>query len=150
VIAYRLRRSRMGYQLAAVRDDEIAAARGGIDVSRRKLGALAISAACAAAAGTFYAQFILFIEPASVFALTLSIQIVLMAVLGGMNSFLGGTVGALLLVPLSEYLSTALEGHPGIDLAIYGSVLVALMIYMPHGILGLLRHSPRWRSVIGW
>jgi branched-chain amino acid transport system permease protein len=150
VLAYRLRRSRFGFQLIAVRDDEIAAARGGIDVSRRKLGALAISAAIAAAAGSFYAQFILFIDPGSVFGLTLSVQIVLMAVLGGMNSYLGATVGALLLVPLSQYLSTTLSGHPGVDLTVYGVVLVLLMLYMPYGILGLFRRSPRWRSVIGW
>jgi branched-chain amino acid transport system permease protein len=85
-----------------------------------------------------------------VFGLNLSVQIVLMAVLGGMNSYLGGTVGALLLVPLSQYLSTALSGRPGVDLAIYGVVLVLLMLFMPYGILGLLRKSPRWRSVIGW
>jgi branched-chain amino acid transport system permease protein len=149
-IAYRLRRSTFGGQLIAVRDDEVAAARGGIDVSRRKLTALALSAAIAAAAGTFYAQFILFIDPGSVLGITLSVQIVLMAVLGGMNSYLGATVGAALLVPLSQYLSTELGDAPGVDLAIYGAVLVALMLYMPFGILGLLRHSPRWRSVIGW
>lgn len=150
VVAYRSRRGRLGFQLVAVRDDEVAAARGGIDVSRRKLGALAVSAAIAAAAGTFHAQFVLFIDPASVFGITLSVQIVLMAVLGGMNSYLGATVGALLLVPVSEYLSTELGGVPGVDLAIYGTVLVVLMLYMPYGILGLLRRSPRWRSVIGW
>jgi branched-chain amino acid transport system permease protein len=150
VVAYRLRRSRLGFQLVAVRDDEVAAARGGINVSRRKLAALAVSAAIAAAAGTFYAQFILFIDPGSVFGITLSVQIVLMAVLGGMNSYLGGTVGALLLVPLSQYLSGRFAGHPGVDLVIYGLVLVALMLYLPYGILGLLRRSSRWRSVIGW
>ncbi len=150
VLAYRMRRSRFGFQLIATRDDEVAAVRGGIDVSRRKLAALAVSAAVAAAAGTFYAQFVLFIDPGSVVGITLSVQIVLMAVLGGMNSWLGATVGAVLLVPLSQYLSTALAGRPGVDLAIYGAVLVLLMMFMPYGILGLLRHSGRWRSVIGW
>lgn len=150
VVAYRLRRSRLGSQLVAVRDDEVAAARGGIDVSGRKLTALALSAAIAAAGGTFYAQFVLFIDPGSVFGITLSVQIVLMAVLGGMNSYLGATVGALLLVPLSQYLSISLGGLPGVDLAIYGVVLVVLMLYVPYGILGLLRRSPRWRSVIAW
>jgi branched-chain amino acid transport system permease protein len=150
VVAYRLRRSGFGFGLIAIRDDEVAAARGGINVSRHKLAALAISAAIAAAAGTFYAQFILFIDPASVLGLTLSVQIVLMAVLGGMNSYLGATMGALLLVPLSQFLSTHLAGTSGVDLAIYGLILVGLMLYMPYGILGLLRKSPRWRRVIGW
>lgn len=149
-IAYRIRRSGFGFQLLALRDDEAAAERGGINVARRKIVALMISAAIAAAAGTFYAQFILFVDPASVFGLTLSVQIVLMAVLGGLNSYLGATVGALILVPTSQVLATRFEGHPGVDLAIYGAILVALVMYMPYGILGLLRKSPRWRRVIGW
>lgn len=150
VIAYRVRRSRFGLQLTAVRDDEVAAARGGISPSRRKLAALALSAAIAAAAGTFYAQFILVIDPSSVFDITLSVQIVMMAVLGGMNSYLGATVGAVILVPISQYLSNTFSAHPGVDLASYGAVLVLLTLYLPYGLLGLLRHSPRWRGVIGW
>lgn len=149
-VAYRVRRSHFGLQLAAVRDDEVAAARGGIGGARRKLAAFALSAALTAAAGTFYAQFFLVIDPSSVFGIGLSVQIVLMAVLGGMNSYLGGTVGALILVPVSQYLATTFNSHPGIDVASYGAVLVLLTIYLPSGLLGLLRHSPRWRSVVGW
>jgi branched-chain amino acid transport system permease protein len=150
VLAYRVRRSGFGRRLIAARDDEVAAARGGIDVSRTKLIALMMSAAVAAAAGTFYAQFILFIDPDSVFGLAVSIQIVLMAVLGGLNSWLGGTVGAVLLVPLSQFLATGFAGTAGLDLTVYGVILVLLVMYMPFGVLGLLRGSPRWRRVIGW
>ena len=150
VVAYRVRRSAFGYQLIALRDDEVAAARGGIHVTRQKLIALAVSAAIAAAAGTFYAQFMLFIDPGSVFGLSLSVQVVLMAVLGGMNSYLGATIGAALLVPLSRVLSAQLDGTTGLDLVIYGGILVALVLYMPYCVLGLLRRSPRWRKVIGW
>ena len=92
----------------------------------------------------------LFIDPGSVFGLSLSVQVVLMAVLGGMNSYLGATIGAALLVPLSQVLSAQLDGTTGLDLVIYGGILVALMLYMPYGVLGLLRRSPRWRKVIGW
>lgn len=150
VLAYRVRRSGFGFRLIALRDDEVAAARGGIDVSRQKLLALMASAAVCAVAGTFYAQFMLFIDPGAVLGITLSVQIVLMAVLGGMRSFLGGTVGALLLVPLSQFLSERLSGVAGVDLIIYGAILVLLMLYMPYGVLGLLRKSPHWRKVIGW
>jgi branched-chain amino acid transport system permease protein len=150
VLSYRLRRSRVGFEMLAVRDDEAAAARGGISVLRSKLTSFAISAAIAAVAGTFYAQFYLFIDPGSVMSLTLSIQIVLVAALGGMNSPLGGTVGAIILVPVSQVLSTVLAGTPGADLALYGVALVLIMLFMPFGILGLLRRSPRWRKVIGW
>jgi branched-chain amino acid transport system permease protein len=149
-VAYRVRRSSFGFQLIALRDDEAAAARGGINVAHRKLMALALSAAIAAAAGTFYAQFLLFIDPTSVFGLALSVQIVLMAVLGGMNSYLGATVGAALLVPLGQVLSSQLSGVAGLDLAIYGGILMLVVMFMPSGLLGLLRGSPRWRRVVGW
>ncbi|MGW8322919.1 MAG: ABC transporter permease subunit, partial [Thermodesulfobacteriota bacterium] len=80
-IAYRLRRSRLGYQALALRDDEAAAARAGIHGVRVKLIVFALSAALTAAAGTFYAQFFLFIDPGSTLGLNLSIRIILMAVL---------------------------------------------------------------------
>lgn len=150
VLSYRLRRSRVGFEMLAVRDDEAAAARGGISVLRSKLTSFAISAAIAAVAGTFYAQFYLFIDPGSVMGLSLSIQIVLVAALGGMNSPLGGTVGAIVLVPVAQVLSSVFAGTPGADLAVYGVALVLIMLFMPFGILGLVRRSPRWRKVIGW
>lgn len=150
LLVYRLRRSHFGFQLMAIRDDEAAAARAGIVVSRVKLIAFALSAAICAAAGTFYAQLFLFIDPLSVFSIDLSIQIILMAVLGGMGSFLGGTLGALILVPAAQFLAGALSGTAGADLMIYGVILVLLMLFMPYGILGTLRNAPRWRRVIGW
>ncbi|WP_053384513.1 branched-chain amino acid ABC transporter permease [Leucobacter celer] len=150
VIAYRIRKSRMGYEMLAVRDDEAAAARGGISVMRAKLGSFIISAALCAAIGTFLAQFYLYIDPMSVMSLAMSVQIILIAALGGMNSYLGGTLGALILVPIMQWLATVLQGYPGVDLAIYGLVLVLVMIFMPFGVLGLLRKSTKWRKVIGW
>lgn len=150
VVAYRIRRSRFGYRLIAIRDDEVAASRGGISVTKNKLAALAISAAIAAAAGTLYAQFFLFIDPQSVFGLNLSVELVLIAIFGGLNSYLGATLGALVLIPLQQYLSATLSSNPGIDLAIYGAVLVALMLFLPGGILGTSRRSARWRQVVEW
>jgi branched-chain amino acid transport system permease protein len=149
-IVYRLRRSHFGYQLMAIRDDEAAAARAGIAVSRVKLIAFALSAAICAAGGTFYAQFFLFIEPPAVLGINLSILIIVMAVLGGMGSFLGATLGAAILVPAAQFLSGALARTAGADLAVYGVILLLLMLFMPYGILGSLRNSPRWRRVIGW
>jgi branched-chain amino acid transport system permease protein len=150
IVSYRIRKSRLGFEMLAVRDDEPAAARGGINIMRPKLISFVVSAVIAAAAGTFYAQFFLFIDPGSVLALTLSVQIILVAALGGMNSYLGPTLGAFILVPISQILSDRLANYPGADLALYGVVLVVLMFFMPFGILGLLRNSPRWRKVIGW
>ncbi|CAB4838255.1 MAG: branched-chain amino acid ABC transporter permease [Actinobacteria bacterium] len=149
-LSYRLRRSRRGFEMLAVRDDEIAASRGGISILRAKLSAFVIGAVISAAAGTFFAQFLLFIDPGTVMSLEISVQVILVAVLGGMNSYLGGTVGAIILVPLSQFLSSRFTQSPGADVAVYGLILIFLVIFMPNGILGLLRKSPRWRKVIGW
>lgn len=150
VLAYRLRNSRRGFQMLAVRDDEVAAARGGISILKAKMTAFVLAAVISSAAGTFFAQFILFVDPHTVMSLAISVQIILVAVLGGMNSYLGGTIGAMVLVPLSQYLSTTFTQRPGVDLTVYGILLILLVIFMPNGILGLLRHSPRWRKVVGW
>jgi len=150
VISYKLRRSRLGFEMLAVRDDEIAASRGGISVMKAKMSAFVIAAIISSAAGTFFAQFILFLDPGTVMSLAISVQIVLVSVLGGMNSYLGGTLGALILIPVSQLLASTFNQRPGTDLALYGVVLIVLMIFMPNGILGLLRKSPKWRKVIGW
>jgi branched-chain amino acid transport system permease protein len=150
VISYRLRRSRLGFEMLAVRDDEIAASRGGISVMKAKMSAFVIAAIISSAAGTFFAQFILFLDPGTVMSLAISVQIVLVSVLGGMNSYLGGTLGALILIPVSQLLASTFNQRPGTDLALYGVVLIVLMIFMPNGILGLFRKSPKWRKVIGW
>lgn len=150
LVSYRIRRSRMGFQILAVRDDEAAAARGGVSVLRTKLTAFVITAMITAAAGTFYAQFFLFIDPGAVMGLTLSVQIIVISALGGMGTFLGGTLGALILVPVSQYLASEFSGYPGLDLLMYGAILVLIMMYMPYGILGTLRKYPRWRNVIAW
>lgn len=149
-VAAMLRRSRLGYCLVALRDDEAAAARAGIDVTRVKTVAFALSAASAAAAGTFYAQFFLFLEPGSLLSINLSLQIILMAVLGGAPSFLGASVGAAILVPLGQFLAANFGSKSGVDLLIYGALIMVQMLVMPYGILGLFRNATRWRRIIGW
>jgi branched-chain amino acid transport system permease protein len=150
VLSYKLRRSRLGFEMLAVRDDEIAASRGGISILKAKMSAFVIAAIISSAAGTFFAQFILFLDPSTVMSIGISVQIILISVLGGMNSYLGGTIGAIILIPVSQLLSSTFTERPGTDLALYGIILMALMIFMPNGILGLLRKSPKWRKVIGW
>ncbi len=149
-VSYRIRRSTFGFQILAVRDDEAAAERGGISVSKTKLGAFVVTAMLTSIAGTFYAQFFLFIDPKAVMGLTLSIQIMIIAALGGMGTFMGATVGAIILVPISQYFASQFSGVVGLDLALYGLILVLVMMYMPFGILGHLRKSPRWRKAMGW
>jgi branched-chain amino acid transport system permease protein len=139
-VTYRLERSRRGYYFRAVRDDQDAAASLGVHVAREKRHAIAISAALTAACGTFWAQYLLYIDPESVFPLTLSILICLVAVLGGVGTLWGPVVGAAVLVPLSEGTRVWLGGGgQALDLLIYGALIVAISVAQPAGIMGLVR-----------
>ncbi|MBI3638066.1 MAG: branched-chain amino acid ABC transporter permease [Candidatus Rokubacteria bacterium] len=139
-----LERSRAGYYFRAVREDPSAAASLGVPVTRYKQWAMAWSAALTALGGTFYAQYVLFIDPESVFALSLSILICLVAVLGGVGTLWGPLLGAAVLVPLSEGTRVWLGGTgKAIDLLIYGALIVIISVVQPAGVVGLVR---RWRA----
>src|SRR5205823_11105117 len=88
-VSFALRRSRAGYYWRAIREDQAAARSVGVPALRYKQLAIAISAALTAMAGTFYAQYVLFIDPPSVLPLSLSIQICLVPVLGGAGTLVG-------------------------------------------------------------
>jgi branched-chain amino acid transport system permease protein len=131
----RIEKSRWGLYLAAIRDNEEAARSIGISATRYKMVALAISAFFGATAGTFYAQFLLYIEPA-LFSSAFSIEILLIAIVGGAGTLLGPFLGALILSPISELTRTYLGGtYAGVQLIIYGAVLVAVMMFAPQGLI---------------
>jgi branched-chain amino acid transport system permease protein len=135
-----LERSRRGYYFRAIREDQEAAASLGVHVAREKQRAMALSAALTAFGGTFYAQYLLFVDPESVFPLSLSILVCLVAVLGGVGTLWGPVVGAGVLVPLSEYTRVWLGGTgKALDLVIYGALIVAVSVAQPAGLVGLGR-----------
>jgi branched-chain amino acid transport system permease protein len=90
-------------------------------------------------AGTFYAQYILYIDPDSVMILPISVQIVLVVMLGGASTVLGPVIGAGILVPLSEY-SRAWLGYKGtgMDMIIYGALITVISMYQPNGVWGAI------------
>ena len=91
-------------------------------------------------AGTFYAQYVLFIDPPSVLPLSLSIQICLVAVLGGAGTLLGPLLGAAVLVPLSAATSVFLGGSGrSLDLVVYGALIMIIAVFEPSGLVGLGR-----------
>jgi branched-chain amino acid transport system permease protein len=119
-VGWAVKRSRLGYYLAAIGDDEEAVASLGIDPARAKLLAMLLSAFFTALGGTFYAQFILFITPTRTMSLDFSVQMVVRAVLGGLGTVLGPVYGAVILVPIAE-LTRALWGGglQGVHLILY-------------------------------
>jgi len=142
LISYLIEKSRFGYYLQALREDEDAAESLGINSPMVKLKAAVISAALTSIGGVFYAQYILFIEPYSEFSLDLSIQIALIPMIGGMGTAIGPVIGSFVLTPLQELLRSWLGGgFAGLYLVIYGVILILVVIFMPQGILGLFKRK---------
>jgi branched-chain amino acid transport system permease protein len=143
-----IERSRRGYYFRAIKEDQDAAASLGVRVAREKHAAIAVSAALTALGGTFWAQYVLFIDPESVFPLSLSILICLVAVMGGVGSLWGPLIGAAVLVPLSEGTRVMLGGTgKALDLLIYGALIMLIAIFQPSGLIGLVRKLGRRRTV---
>ena len=126
-----LERSRRGYQLAAVREDEDAALSLGVPALRLKVAAIAASAALTAVAGALWAQYVGFVDPFYVFSIDLSLRFALAAILGGIGTPLGPFLGAALILMLETYLRARFggigAGLVGISLIIYGTALVVMM-----------------------
>jgi len=129
--------SRLGAQLVAVRENEHAARALGIDVLAVKLKAMALSSAMAAAAGALYVQYFLYIDAALVYGPKVSVEVLLASMVGGLGTVLGPLVGVLGLHLLGEAVKTITGEVPGVDLAIYGAVLITAVCFMPQGLIGL-------------
>lgn len=134
-----LENSKMGYYLKAIRESHEVAESIGINPVNYKLYAMVISAFTSALCGSIYAQYILYIDPFMIFSLDISMKIVLLTVLGGVGSIYGPIIGAAIFIPLSEFTRIQLGGSgTGIDLMIYGLLIVLITCYQPRGIVGML------------
>jgi branched-chain amino acid transport system permease protein len=162
VTAY-LRRTRTGYYLQAIREDQDAAASLGIALSFYKNKALLVSAALTSVVGSIYAVYIRFIDTNAVLDLRMSIEIILTAIIGGVGTLWGPLVGAVLLVPLAEMLRSNFIGDAMVrfglvsesspfglflkdglahaHVLVYGIITVLCILYLPKGILGLFRRG---------
>lgn len=139
---------RFFYQLMAVRDNEDAAEALGVDTVKAKIKANVMSGVLCAVGGVFYMQYFLYVSPRSVFGESVSVQILLFAIFGGLGTVWGPVVGACLLVPLGEIARAELGNtFQGAHLLLYGAVMVLTMLFMPNGIVGAAdRLRKRWQG----
>ncbi|MEO7246228.1 MAG: branched-chain amino acid ABC transporter permease [Rubrivivax sp.] len=142
------RHSRLGAQLQAVRDNEDAARATGVNPLAVKTIAMALSAGFMGAAGAFYVQVFQYIDPAIAFGPAVSVEALVGAIVGGMGTLWGPLLGALALHTLGDLTRNLFGQLPGLNLVIYGAVLVLIVLFMPRGLAGLLqrlrnRGSPR-------
>jgi branched-chain amino acid transport system permease protein len=148
-----LERSRRGYQLAAVREDEDAALSLGVAARRLKVAAIAASAALTAICGALWAQYVGFVDPFYVFSVDLSLRFALAAIIGGIGTALGPFLGSVLITTLETYLRAQFggvgAGLVGIYLIIYGCALVLVVRFVPQGLAGWLGGRLRRRGPAG-
>jgi branched-chain amino acid transport system permease protein len=131
-----LRHSRFGAWLQAVRDNEDAARAVGVNPFRVKLAAIALSAALMGAGGAFYVQVFQYIDPGIAYGPGTSVEALVAAIVGGMGTLWGPVLGALALHLLADLTRNLFGQLPGINMVIYGVVLVLIMMFVPRGIAG--------------
>ncbi|ALS21162.1 MULTISPECIES: branched-chain amino acid ABC transporter permease [Paenibacillus] len=143
-VSVRIENSRTGYLLKALKLSEAAAEAVGINSLKLKVRIMCLSAFFTSLAGTFYAQYIMYIDPYSVFNLELNILMILIVMIGGQAAYLGPMIGALLLVPVNEVLRSELaQFGDGIHGMLYGAILMLIIILAPQGVIGMLR---KWNT----
>lgn len=137
-VAFWLRRSRFGARLVALRENEDAAAALGIDLVRIKTQALALSGAITATGGVLYAQTFLYVDPSIAFGVERSVEMLLVAMIGGAGTVWGPVLGAIALHAIADTSRSWID-TPGFAPMLYGVVLLAIIAFLPGGIARLRR-----------
>lgn len=140
-----LRHSRFGAYLQAVRDNEDAARAIGVNPLRVKLGAIGLSGALMGAGGAFYVQVFQYIDPAIAYGPATSVEALVAAIVGGMGTLWGPVLGAVVLHVLADLTRNLFGQLPGINMVIYGVVLVLMVMFLPRGLAGV-GVTVRWRK----
>jgi len=149
LIAWRLTRSRFGARLVAIRENEDAARALGIDVFAEKVKVLVLSGAMAAAGGTFYAQKYLYVDPNIAFGVDKSVEMLLVAMVGGAGTIFGPLMGAATLTAINEgtrWLASvvpALKNVQPLSLIVYGAMLILIVGRLPDGLASLFARRRR-------
>ncbi len=142
LVTFTIVESRWGYWWRAVKDEPEAAQSLGVTVFHSKMAAAGVSAFFTAIGGGFYAAFVSYIDPESVMQFRFSLLMALPAVLGGVGSLWGPAVGAAILIPIAELTRSYIGGTgSGLDLAVYGAMIMVVSLTRPEGILSIFEHA---------
>jgi branched-chain amino acid transport system permease protein len=136
-IARSIEGSRLGLGLAAIRDDELAAEASGVPTLRLKLIATTMSGALMGMAGAPLPYYVTYLDPASSFNLAYAVNSVAMPVIGGMTSWIGPVIGAILLGTIQQLATVTISS--ALNLLIVGVLLILFVIIAPNGIVGLVQ-----------
>jgi branched-chain amino acid transport system permease protein len=150
VLALNLVRSRVGRALRGLRESEVAAESLGLDTASLKLRVFILSAVFAGCAGSLYAHYVSYISPVP-FTVSVSVELLVMAAIGGLSSVWGALFGAVLILALVEAIKAWLplilpQASGEQELILYGLILIIVMIFMPDGVIGTLEERPPHRQ----
>jgi len=139
MISVKLEKSRLGYSLIALGENQQAAENLGVNSTKSMLIAFIMSAVLTSFGGTLFAQYVMFIEPTSVMSLTNSVNFILLAIAGGLGTAFGPMIGSFILTPVSNLLRGYIGGISGLHGFILGMVLIVILLFKPDGILPQLK-----------
>jgi branched-chain amino acid transport system permease protein len=145
-IARTIERSTLGLGFAAIRDDEMAAEAGGVPTLRLKLIATALSGALMGMAGAPLPYYVTYLDPVSSFNLAYAVNSVAMPVIGGMTSWIGPVIGAILLATIQQLATVTISS--ALNLLIVGLLLIGFVIVAPNGIMGLISARQRRQAAL--
>jgi branched-chain amino acid transport system permease protein len=139
LVTWLIERSWIGNYLVAIGEDEDAAEAIGVNAPKMKRDIYMISAFLTALAGTFYTQYIYFIDPATAFSFNISIEAALVSIVGGIGTLWGPLIGTVLLETTSTLLQSWLGGSVGgVQLTVYSLILMAVILWRPTGLMGMI------------
>lgn len=146
LVVFVVERSRLGFGLACIRQNESAADMIGVNATLYKALAFALSGVFVAMAGTLYAGWVHYIEPPDVYDILLAVKPIVMVLLGGLGSTVGAVIGAFAFLGIEEFVwRNWLQVHSGV----LGFLIVVLLLFLPHGMISIgarLRRAPRWNG----
>jgi branched-chain amino acid transport system permease protein len=146
---FAIEKSFLGYYFRAIKDEPDAARSLGINLSRYKQIAFAVSSFFTALGGSLYAQKELYIDPASVLGTAISIKMALVSILGGIGTLFGPVIGAAVLTVIDEGTRVLFGGTGrGIDLIIYAALIIVIAVYYPTGVMGWFKSFTSRRAAI--
>ncbi len=147
-VYWKVSRSRLGYELRAVKANVDSAEVIGIHTARTKLVAATLSAALMGGCGVLYAQFNFFFDPDSVFSLvSISVRVALICIIGGIGTVAGPIIGACFLLPLEELFNATLSGvGAGVSQVAFGLILIGIILVEPRGLQALYQRLAKGRA----
>jgi branched-chain amino acid transport system permease protein len=141
VLVYAIQHSNIGWALVAIREDEDAAEIVGVRTVEVKWAANALACFIAGVVGGLYAQRIAYVEPVATFSFDISLNVVLMAVIGGPGTWQGPLIGAPLVLLVADALRVTFTSE--VNRVLFSLVVIVIALYVPGGVMGLLQ---RWRK----